>query len=115
MGAAQISLFCRLNLYIVRSFLKMFFASFVAIIVFFGLLFILFFGIVGVMVASEETTIEPNSVLFIDLSKNFLDKKQENPILQIIGKEDEEVPSLFELTRLIERAKNDSSIKGIYI
>lgn len=93
----------------------MFLASFVAIIVFFGLLFILFFGIVGVMVASEETTIESNSVLFIDLSKNFLDKKQENPILQIIGKEDEEVPSLFELTRLIARAKNDSSIKGIYI
>jgi len=76
---------------------------------------VLFFGIVGVMVASEETTIESNSVLFLDLSKNFLDKKQENPILQIIGKQDEEVPALFELTRLIERAKNDSSIKGIFI
>lgn len=98
-----------------RSFLKMFLASFVAIIVFFGLLLVLFFGIVGVMVASEETTIESNSVLFLDLSKNFLDKKQENPILQIIGKQDEEVPALFELTRLIERAKNDSSIKGIFI
>jgi protease-4 len=93
----------------------MFLASFVAIIVFFGLLLVLFFGIVGVMVASEETTIESNSVLFLDLSKNFLDKKQENPILQIIGKQDEEVPALFELTRLIERAKNDSSIKGIFI
>lgn len=93
----------------------MFLAGFLAILVFFGLIFILFFGIVGVMVASEETTIESSSVLFIDLSKNYPDKKQENPLLELIGKKDEEVPALFELTRLIERAKSDSAIKGIYI
>lgn len=93
----------------------MFLANFVAIIVFFGVIFVLFFGIVGVMVSSEEKTIEPGSVLFIDLSKSYPDKKQENPILQIIGKEDDAIPSLFELTRLIDRAKSDSSIKGIYL
>jgi hypothetical protein len=38
----------------VKSFFKSFFASLLAIVVFFGLLFVLFFGIAGALLADEQ-------------------------------------------------------------
>lgn len=113
-GRANI-LLLRLNHSIVRSFLKMFLASLVAIFVFFGLILLLFSAIAGALASGEPGAIEPKSVLYIDLSKPYLDKKIDNPLLQILGKENDEIPSLFELTRMIRRAKTDSLVKGIYL
>lgn len=98
-----------------RSFLKMFLASLTSIIVFFGLVLLVFGAVVAALVSTEPGGIQPGSVLYIDLSKSYSDKKAENPLLQIFGKENDEVPSLFELTRLISRAKSDSLVKGIYL
>lgn len=93
----------------------MFLASLVAIFVFFGLILLLFSAIAGALAAGESSAIEPKSVLYIDLAKPYLDKKIDNPLLQILGKENEEIPSLYEMTRMIRRAKSDSLVKGIYL
>jgi protease-4 len=93
----------------------MFLASLVAIFVFFGLILLLFSAIAGALAAGESSAIDPKSVLYIDLAKPYLDKKIDNPLLQILGKENEEIPSLYEMTRMIRRAKSDSLVKGIYL
>ena len=65
--------------------------------------------------ASDVAKVPARSVLFIDLSRNFSEKKIENPLLFITGNIEDEVPTLYELIRIVKKAKSDSSIKGIYI
>jgi len=93
----------------------MFFAAILALIVFCGVLFLVFSFIIGGLMASDVAKVPPGSVLYIDLSKNFSEKTIENPLLLITGNVEDEVPTLYELTRMIRKAKSDSSIKGIYI
>jgi len=93
----------------------MFFAAILALIVFCGVLFLVFSFIIGGLMASDVAKVPPGSVLYIDLSKNFSEKKIENPLLLITGNVEDEVPTLYELTRMIRKAKTDTTIKGIYI
>ena len=93
----------------------MFFAAILALIVFCGVLFLVFSFIIGGYMASDVAKVPPRSVLYIDLSKNFSEKKIENPLLMLTGNIEDEVPTLYELTRMIRKAKTDSAIKGIYI
>ena len=65
--------------------------------------------------ASDVAKVPARSVLFIDLSRNFSEKKIENPLLFLTGNIEDEVPTLYELIRIVKKAKSDSSIKGIYI
>lgn len=96
-----------------KSFFKSFFASLLAIIVFFGLIFLLFFGIAGAFLASEKVAVEGNTVLVIDLSKEFKDRTMEDPIAEITG--DELQPDLNTAIKLIQNASKDSSIRGVYL
>lgn len=93
----------------------MFMAAFLALIVFCGFIFLFFSIAVSGLMAGEDANIPSKSVLFIDLAKNYRDKKMVNPILQFTGNTDDDIPTLYELTRLIRKARNDSSIRGIYI
>lgn len=54
-------------------------------------------------------------MLYIDLSKSFAEKKSENPIIMFTGKKEDELPSLYELIQLIQKAKTDTAVKGLYI
>lgn len=67
------------------------------------------------MVNKKEETVPEKAVLFIDLSKSFAEKKSENPLIMFTGKKEDELPSLYELIQLIQKAKTDTSIKGIYL
>jgi protease IV len=93
----------------------MFFAAMLALIVFCGIGFIILLSIFGGILSKEKTVIPSKSVLFLDLSKNFQEKKLENPLAELTGNIDDVVPTLYELVRLLEKAKADSSIKGLYI
>lgn len=81
--------------------------------IFFGLVFLLFFGIAGAFLASEKVAIEGNTVLVIDLSKEFNDRTMEDPIAEIAG--DELQPDLNTAIKLIENASKDSSVRGVYL
>jgi protease-4 len=96
-----------------KSFFKSFFASLLALVLFFGLVFILFFGIAGSLLADEQVKIEPNSVLLIDLSKQMSDRKSDDPFAEFMG--DEVYPALSESIKLIKHAAKDSLIKGIFL
>ena len=93
----------------------MFLAAFLALVVF--CLFIFFFFSVAVsgLMADGKTSIAAKSVLYIDLAKSYRDKKEVNPFTELTGNVEDEVPSLYDLTRMIRHAIKDSSIKGIYI
>ncbi len=98
-----------------RSFLKIFFASFLATLVFAGICLVILLVFVTGLTSRPATVVSSKSVLVIDLSQNFSDRKTENPIVRISGDKDAEIPSLYELIRLVRKAATDSSIRGIYL
>ncbi len=98
-----------------KSFFKMFFAALLALIVFCGIALIIVLSIFGGILSKEKTVIPSKSVLVLDLSRSYQEKKMENPVVEITGNIDEVVPTLYELVRLLAKAKADSSIKGLYV
>jgi len=96
-----------------KNFFKSFFASLLALIVFFGLLFLLFFGIAGAFIASEKPTLESNAVLVIDLTQELKEQVADDPLQGLTG--DEQNPDFLISLQLIEHAASDTSIKGIYL
>jgi len=102
----------------VRSFFKFFFASLLALVIFTVLGFIILMSVVGGLASSlstEKVTVSAKSVLYIDLSKSFKDRKSDNTLEQILQGDEVVTPSLYDAIRLIEHAKTDSSIRGIYL
>jgi len=98
-----------------KIFFKTFFASLLALFIFSLLGFLILLGIAGSFSKEEQKTIEPNSVLVIDVAEDFLEQTKSDPFSEIINKKKGKVPSLSELISLINNAKKDSTIKGIYI
>lgn len=98
-----------------RSFLKFFFAALLALFIFTALGFLILFGVAGMLASSEKTTIAAKSVLYIDLSRGFSDRKSDNTLAQLTGANETVSPPLYDVIRLIEHATSDSAIRGIYI
>ena len=98
-----------------KSFFKSFFAALLALITFFLLTFLIFFGIAGALMRDEKTDIGNNAVLVVDLSKSYNDRQKEDPFAELTGKTEDVVPDLQTTIKLLDKAKSDSSIKGIYL
>jgi len=98
-----------------KSFFKIFFASFLALIVFSILGVMVLIGIAASASSSDKPTIGSDAVLVLDLSKPFKERVQENPFASLSGDDEWETPSLFEMVKLIEHAKQDPNVEGIYI
>src|SRR4051812_38036348 len=96
-----------------RSFFKMFFASFLALVVFMLLGFFLMFALVSALASKSEPDIPKKSVLVLDLGQVLHERMQTTP-LAAISKEGD-VPGLFDVIRLIKMAKDDDAVAGIYI
>lgn len=90
-------------------------AAMLALLVFFGLGFLILIGIATSLSSTQKTTISSNTVLFLDLSKTFSDRKTDKTIAQLTGGSDMSGTSLYELVRLINHAASDSAVRGIYI
>ncbi len=98
-----------------RNFFKIFFASFLALIVFVGVIFFLLAAVVGAITAKDKPLVEANSVLVINLSQDFKEQEVENPLSILSGDDEKDIPGLYDVIRLIEKAKIDDQIKGIYL
>ena len=98
-----------------RSFLKIFLASFLALVVFTGIIFFLLMVIISGLTSKEKTMVASKSILVVDLSKNFPEQEMTNPIAEFRGDPDGNVPGLYTAVRLIKKAATDSAIKGIYL
>ena len=96
-----------------RSFFKMFFASLLSIIVFSLILVFLLIAFVSRLTAKEKPEVADKSVLVLDLSQHFNERKQTKPLSSLSDEGDD--PGLFDVIRLINHAKSDNNISGIYI
>ncbi len=96
-----------------RSFFKMFFASLLSIIVFSLIVLFILMAVVGNLVAKDKPEVTEKSVLVLDLGKHFSERKQVNPFSSF--SEEGNNPGLFDVIRLINHAKSDNNISGIYL
>ena len=98
-----------------KSFFKTFFAALLALIIFSFLGFFILIGIAAAFSTDEKVAVAQNSVLVIDASETFLEQSKNDPFSELMNKKNGKQPSLSELIGLLNYAKKDSSIKGIYI
>lgn len=96
------------------TFLKMFLASLLAIFIFGLLAFIILIGMASALTSKSETKVAKSSVLVLDLSESFNERFQTNP-LGVLSGSATNVPGLYDVVRLIKKAKDDKNIGGIYI
>ena len=97
-----------------RSFFKIFFASLLALIIFslLGVFFLI--TLAGSLTAKDRPRVEAKSVLVLDLGQHYAEQEKQNP-LSVISSEQRNVPGLYDVLRLINRAKTDKNISDIYI
>lgn len=98
-----------------KSFFKIFFASLLALVVFSLISLFLMFGLISGLTSKDKPQIGSKGVVVIDLSTYYPEVGVKNPLPSLGGKERYDVPSLYDLVRLINKAKSDSAVKGIYI
>lgn len=95
-----------------RSFFKTFFASLLALLIFSLILFFIIAGAVGTLAKKDAPEVAAKSVLILDLSKHFAEHGNSTP-LGALGESDP--PALYEVIRLINGAKTDKNVSGIFI
>ncbi len=98
-----------------KSFFKSFFAALLAMFVFCILGFFILIGLVASLSTTEKPTIGENGVLVLDMTSTFKEQSIENPFAFLNKAEDVDVPSLYNVQRLLKHAKNDVNIKGVYM
>jgi protease IV len=96
-----------------RSFFKIFFASLLAGIVCTVLVFFLLVGYIGGIASRDIPKVHPGSVLVLDLNQHYAEQVQKNPFDAISGRED--IPGLYDVIRLLAKARADKSISGLLI
>lgn len=96
-----------------RSFLKMFFASFLSLIVFVLTGFFIMMAFIAAIASKDKPDVPKKSVLVINLGDHFFEKQQTDLSAQFSGIAN--IPGLFDAVQLINHAKNDDDISGILI
>jgi protease-4 len=97
------------------GFFKSFFASLLAMIVFAGFIFIIFFIIVGSLLSPTRPSVGEKAVLVVDLGQEYKEQAQDNPLADLGSDDEYDVPGVYDLVRIIRVAGRDSAIKGIYL
>ena len=98
-----------------KGFFKTFFAALLALIIFSVLGILILVGFIAAASTSDKPVIGSNAVLVLDLSNVFKEQSIDNPFNAFINKKENDIPSLYDLIRMIHHAKTDSAVKGIYI
>jgi protease-4 len=97
------------------NFFKIFFASFLALLVFTVIGFVVSLVLLAAIASPETPTVGKNAVLVLDMSKLYKEQAQENPFAGIAGAGEEELPGLYDMVRLIKQAATNDEVKAIYI
>lgn len=97
-----------------RSFFKIFLASFLALILFTVLVFFIGIAFIGGLASKQAPEVEAKSVLLLDLGQQYKEQLQES-FLSAFSSSESDIPGLYDVVRLIHKAKTDDNIKGIYI
>jgi protease IV len=97
-----------------RSFLKTFLASLVAMIVFTLLVFFFLVAFIGGLATKNTPRVHARSILVLDLGQHYAEQLQESPFAAF-SENDKGVPGLYDVVRLLDKAKTDKNIAGVYI
>src|SRR5664279_313441 len=101
-----------------RSFFKIFFASFLALFVFVLISFFFTVGYVSSIISglanAQGEEIGSSAVLVLDLSEDFAEKAGSDPLAGF-SENRYNTPGVYDVIRMIRYAKTDSAVKGIYI
>ncbi len=100
-----------------KNFIKYTFASLLGTFLTFLIVVFLFIGIIAAVSSGEEkvVNVKENSVLKLDLGDKLLDRQPVNPLAKYGINDDEKLQGLDRIVAVIEAAKEDKKIKGIYI
>jgi protease-4 len=98
-----------------NSFFKIFFASLLALFVFSLVCFFILMGILSSLASPQKEVVGTKAVLVLDLSMPFPEIAVNNPLASLGGQDQYDVPSVYDVVRLIGAAAKDSGVKGIYI
>ena len=98
-----------------RGFLKIVFATFIALVLFTLIGVFVLIGIATSAASSDKPIIGSKAVLVLDLSVPFKEQFKEDPFASLVNNGEEESPSLFQVTQLLKYAQKDSAVKGLYI
>src|SRR5688500_5750368 len=97
-----------------RTFFKIFFANLLALFVFCFIGCLILAGAVSGLTARANANIPNKSALLLDLDQHFAEQAENDPLCAITRYE-ESCPGFYDVLRLIQHAKSDNKISGIYI
>ena len=97
-----------------RSFLKIFLASLLALVVFVVISVFFLFGFLGGLASKPVPDIGSNAVLMLDFSDKFSEKITTDPLAGF-SETRYDIPGVYDVVRMIRFARTDTAIKGIYI
>jgi protease-4 len=98
-----------------NSFLKSFLACLLALFLFSILVLFVAMGFVSGLATREKEKTGAKAVLVVDLSVAYPEIRVDNSLGTLTGGDRYDIPSLYDVVRMIRYAKTDSSVKGIYI
>ena len=98
------------------KFLRNFFASFLALVVFSTLAFVFFIVLLSAMETTENFSVKDNSVLKISLTQPLADRDIDDPLSKIwsVGGNENRI-GIVELKKALTKAADDNKIKGIVL
>lgn len=98
------------------KFLQTVLATFVGLIIFFGIMILVFAGIASSAASEQEINIEEKTVLKIELNLPIVERDQEDPFSSILfpGTNTGSI-GLLSLKEAIKAAKTNDNIQGIYL
>lgn len=97
-----------------KTFFKVFFATFLALVVFTVIGVIILLYLIGNAGPSRPVT-GSKGVLVLNLGATYNEQEKNNPLNSITGDVDSDVPGLYDVVRMLHHAKSDTAIKGLYI
>jgi len=98
-----------------RSFFKIFFASFLSLLIFAFIAVVILLWMISAATSPDKPRIGTKAVLVLDLSREYHEQEVETSLGELTGNVDSELPGLYDVVRLIQHAKSDNDIRGIYI
>ena len=98
-----------------KSFFKTVLASILALVIFCFIGFFILVGMVAALGAKEKQEVGGNAILVMDLSKTYPELAIQNPLAKFTNDDHYDLPSVFDVVRLLQHAAADSSVKAILL
>ncbi len=102
-----------------KSFFKYLLASFLGVVAAMVIVFFIFVGIIGVMIASTDkpTEVKPQTLLHLELDDPIVDRSSKDPFdsFDFMTMGLRQKLGLNDILNNIEKAKNDDNIEGIFL